>query len=220
MRIGIIGGSGDLGKGLSLRWAKNHTIIIGSRFLEKAKKMAKEYAVIAEKFYKKKVEIIGYENKEAVARSEIVVVSVPYRHAISLITSFKDELAEKILISPIVPLRKIGKNFVYAPPEEGSAALLIKKYVPSSTKIAVAFQNVSAKKLAELERELDYDVVVCTDDDETRKIVFELIKEIKNLRPLDGGGLKNAHLVEAVTPLILNIEVRNKIHLPSIKFVE
>ncbi|MEQ9714675.1 MAG: NADPH-dependent F420 reductase [Candidatus Asgardarchaeia archaeon] len=218
MRIGIIGGTGDLGRGLSLRWAKNHTIFIGSRFKEKAERIADEYNKIAKDYYKMDVEIVGLENKKAVEKSELVVLSIPAEFIKTIVESFKAELSGKIIISPIVPMRKEGNNFIYIPPPEGSAALLLRKIVPETTKIVAAFHNLSAIKLAELGRKLDYDVVMCGDT-EAKSVVSELIKEIENLRPLDGGPLENAYLIESLTPLLLNVAIRNKLKLPSIKFV-
>jgi len=51
MRIAILGGTGDLGKGLALRWAKSHEIIIGSRNAEKAARLAGGYEREAKKFW-------------------------------------------------------------------------------------------------------------------------------------------------------------------------
>ena len=218
LRIGIIGGTGDLGKGLALRWSVNHIILVGSRSREKAEMVAKRYSKIAEEFYSKEVKIIGLENFEVAQSSDVIVLAVPFQYVHDILEKIKETLHEKIVISPIVPLRKIGDNFVYAPPKEGSAALLIKKYLPESTQIVSAFHNIPAKKLAKLDTELEYDVLVCGDE-HAKSIVVDLVREIKNLRPLDAGPIEISNLVESVTPLLLNVSYRNKIRSPSIKIV-
>jgi len=220
MKIGILGGSGHLGKGLVYRWAKNHEILIGSRSLEKAQKMAIEYSEELTKAYGSKIEIKGYTNKNAVKESDIVVLSVPFDGLTALLEDFGEDLKDKIVISPIVPMSYTDGFFRYTPPKGGSAALFLQKNVPKSAKVIAAFHNVPAKKLSKLDKVLEYDVIVCGDDKEAKDLVFELIKEIKNLRPLDGGGLENAALVEPITPLLLNLAKLNKFKLPAIKIVE
>jgi len=220
MKIGILGGSGHLGKGLVYRWAKNHEILIGSRSLEKAKKMAKEYSDELTKAYGSKIEIKGYINKKAVKESDIVVLSVPFDGLTALLENFGEDLKGKIVISPIVPMSYTDGVFRYTPPKEGSAALFLQKSIPKSAKVIAAFHNVPAKKLSKLDKVLEYDVIVCGDDKKAKDLVFELIREIKNLRPLDGGGLENASLVEPITPLLLNLAKLNKFKLPAVKIVE
>ena len=43
MNIGIIGGTGGMGKGFAFRWCKNHNVIIGSRDADRAATTATEY---------------------------------------------------------------------------------------------------------------------------------------------------------------------------------
>ncbi|MDX1442120.1 MAG: NAD(P)-binding domain-containing protein, partial [Nitrosopumilaceae archaeon] len=47
MKIGIIGGTGGMGKGFALRWSKNHDVIIGSRDAQRAASSAEEYTNLA-----------------------------------------------------------------------------------------------------------------------------------------------------------------------------
>jgi len=60
---------------------------------------------------------------------------------------------------------KKNRWFEYTPPKHGSAALEIQKALPKSVKVVSAYHNVPARKLANLDITLDYDVVVCGDDD-------------------------------------------------------
>ena len=220
MKIGILGGSGHLGKGLIYRWAKNHEILVGSRSLEKAQRMAAEYSEELTKVYEKKIEIKGFQNKDAVKEAEVVVLSVPFDGLPALLEDFGEDLKGKVVISPIVPMRFIEGIFRYAPPKEGSAAVFLQEHIPKSAKVIAAFHNVPAKKLSKLGKVLEYDVIVCGDDNTAKNLVFELIREVENLRPLDGGDLKNSALVEPITPLLLNLAKLNKLKRPAIKIVE
>ncbi|MEM4647389.1 MAG: NAD(P)-binding domain-containing protein, partial [Candidatus Nezhaarchaeales archaeon] len=51
MKIALLGGTGDMGEGLALRWVKNHEILIGSREALKGARVAAEYLVKAKEFY-------------------------------------------------------------------------------------------------------------------------------------------------------------------------
>ena len=51
MKIGIIGGTGGMGKGFALRWCKKHEVIIGSRDAERAATAANEYSSLAKDAY-------------------------------------------------------------------------------------------------------------------------------------------------------------------------
>ena len=51
MKIGIIGGTGGMGKGFALRWCKNNDVIVGSRDAGRASDAAKEYTDLAKETY-------------------------------------------------------------------------------------------------------------------------------------------------------------------------
>ena len=72
--------------------------------------------------------------------------------------------------------------------------------------------------MANLEVNLDYDVVVCGDDNEAKKTVMGLTHEIKNLHPLDGGGLASSYMIESLTPFLINLAIRNKLSDLGVKF--
>jgi predicted dinucleotide-binding enzyme len=46
-----------------------------------------------------------------------------------------------------------------------------------------------------------------------------LVSDLGDVRPLDGGGLEEAKLVEALTPLLINLAIKNKTRPLSIKFL-
>ncbi|MFQ5975819.1 MAG: NADPH-dependent F420 reductase, partial [Candidatus Hydrothermarchaeales archaeon] len=89
---------------------------------------------------------------------------------------------------------------------------------PKSTKVVSIYHSIPSEKLMDLDLELDYDVVICGDDENAKHVVSDLTYEIKNLRPLDGGPLAVSSMVEAMTPLLLNIGLKNDLKSPSIKF--
>ncbi|MCP8312127.1 MAG: NADPH-dependent F420 reductase [Candidatus Methylarchaceae archaeon HK02M1] len=230
MKIAILGGTGDFGGGLALRWASSHNIVIGSRDEERAKAFAEKYKRVAERLYGKEMEgsIIGDENFQAAKVSEIVVFSVPYKNLIKFTRSIRPFITrDKIVVSPVVPIDKDGESFSYAPyllsgssnsPRYASAAEVI-SFELKSKRIVAAFHTLPAKKLCRLEVDLDYDVIMAGDDTEAIKQVSKLVSQISNLRPIYAGPLKTSKLLESLTPMLLNVRLYNKMGDLSVKIV-
>jgi len=232
MRIAILGGTGDLGKGLALRWARFHDIIVGSRDEKKAKAFAEDYRKVAKRYYKDEMKgsILGYDNFQAAKISEIIIFSVPHEGLINFTRSLRAFISsDKIIMSPIVPLNKDDKCFKYVPytmsdplnPSSiinASAAEII-SFELGSKRIVSTFHTMPAKKLCNLNISLDCDVLMASDDTEAVKLVSELISQIPNLRPIYVGPLEVSRLLEALTPLLMNLKCYNKIRDPSIKIV-
>lgn len=218
MKISLLGGTGDIAEGLVLRWCQaGHEIFIGSRREEKAKGIADEYA---EKLKALNIEpkIHGMENPEAAKNSDVIIISIPPEYAASTIEACGDSITDQIVVTPVVFMKKEGKTFLYTPPEQGSSAAEIKDVLPKTAKLVSAYHNLPAKELAKIDQELDYDVVICGDDEEAKEVVTKLTEEMKSLRVLDAGPLSVSPMIEAITPLIVSLNVKHKKHF-SIKFV-
>lgn len=218
MRIALLGGTGDIAEGLVLRWSKiGHEIFIGSRSDEKAKGIASEYREVLSRL-RIDSRIEGMVNAKAARAAEVVVISIPFEHAASTIRQIQDSFTSQIVISPVVPMVKKGKVFVYSPPPQGSAALEIKEALPETVKLVSAYHNLPAKALREIDHILNYDVVICGDDKDAKDVVKRITEEIPDLRALDAGPLESSMMIEAVTPLIINLNIRHKQEF-SLKFV-
>ena len=63
MIVGIIGGTGGMGKGFAVRWCKDHNVLIGSRDAERANASAQEYLeFVKESFGSINGDITGTDN--------------------------------------------------------------------------------------------------------------------------------------------------------------
>ncbi|MEM0022956.1 MAG: NADPH-dependent F420 reductase [Archaeoglobaceae archaeon] len=217
MKIAVLGGTGNLGIGLSLRLAiLGYEVVVGSRSEEKAKAKAEEYLkILSEHGYAGK--ITGAVNAEASRQCDLAVITVPYEQAFTLAESLRNELAGKIVVSPLVPMKKEGKLFRYVELPEGSAGEKIARILKDS-KVVSAYHNIPADRFANLNSSFEWDVLVCGDDFEAKKAVVELTNEIKGLRALDCGDLKNSKIVESLTVLILNVMIANKLKELGVKF--
>jgi hypothetical protein len=218
MKIAILGGTGSIGEGFALRWAEKHEILVCSREIERAVNVASDYTHILSNKGILCCGIKGCGNEDAIKDADVVVLSVPYQGVVSLLEKLSPLFNAQIVISLVVPMKK-NKWFEFTPPKQGSAALEIQEILPKSVKVISSYHNVSARKLAKLELNLDYDVVVCGDDDNAKKTVMELTHEIKNLRPLDGGGLASSYMIESLTPFLINLAIRNGLSDLGVKFV-
>ncbi len=218
MKIAILGGTGSIGEGFALRWAGRHEILVCSREADRATKAAGEYTGMLLNKNLVCCGISGCINETGIKNADVVVLSVPYQGVISLLESLRPYFKDQIVISLVVPMKK-NKLFEYTPPEQGSAALEIRDILPKSIKVISAYHNISAKKLANPDMVLDYDVVVCGDDEDAKKVVMELTREIKNLRPLDGGGLSCSYMIESLTPFLINLAMRNGLSDLGVKFL-
>lgn len=205
-KISILGGTGNLGSGIAKRAAiSGYKVIVGSRKEEKAKRLAKKYNKDLEEIGIQATEIVGMENQEASQRSEMIVVTIPYKYAPSAVESLK--LNNKVVISPLVPLKKVGEYFQYIPPPEGSAAEKLQAVCEGT--VISAFQNVPARLLDDCKSDISCDVVVCGDDEESKLKVMGFVSDLSNLRALDGGPLSQSRTVESITPHLLNLALRN-----------
>lgn len=239
MKIAILGGTGNIGKGFALRLSKKHDVIIGSRNAEKAEVSAAGYNDILTG-YGMKPEIKGTDNKTAAEHANIILLAIRYENIKSILDLIRPVLDKQIIVSVVVPMTKDrcsihpdaskSKNdlaggdyyknyFCYTIPPAGSAAQEIAMLLPEGIELVSSFHTVPAHNLADLDIELDYDVGVCGNSEYSKNIVSDLVRDIPNLRPLDVGPLETSAMVESLTPLIINIVYRNKLKNLGIKFV-
>ena len=208
--IAVIGGTGDQGFGLVLRWAKaGEKIVIGSRMQQKAEDAAKKANGILGGNL-----VSGMENPKAAAAADIVVMSVPFAAHVDMIKSVHDSIQpDDIFIDVVVPLSTAvgGPASTSLAVWEGSAAQQAARLLPPKTKIASAFHNVVAESLQRIEKKVDSDVIVCSDSQEVRKAVMDLANEIPGVRAIDGGRLENSRIVEQMTALLIGINIRYKV---------
>ena len=220
MRIALLGGTGDIGEGLALRWAydSDHEIVIGSRDPERARGKAEEYETELDS-RGREVKVTGFANEMAADRADVVVLAVPAYHLTDTVNAVADKLDDSILVSPAVGMKKDDDGFHYNPPPHGSVAAMAVEAAPDDVPVVGAFHNLPAGRLANLDADFDWDTPVFGEDDDAKDIVMRLASDIEGLRPLDVGGLANASEVEAVTPLLINLAANNDdLHGLGVKF--
>lgn len=215
MKIGIVGGTGDIGEGMAMRLSPSFDVVVGSREQDKAEatcRMGRE--ILAARG--KPCSLTGVTNQEAIDASDIVILAIPFRHVAGTLSTLHG-FEEKIVVSPVNPMEK-QDHFVFVPPAEGSAALMIRTMLPREARICSAFNTIAANKWKALDEELDYSVPVCSDDADAKREVMAMVNRISRLRAFDAGPLSVSCMVESLTPLLLNIARYNKMHDVGIQF--
>jgi NADPH-dependent F420 reductase len=215
MKIGIVGGTGDIGEGMALRLSPVFDVIVGSREKDKAESTCR-LGIETLKNRGTVCSLTGVSNQEAVDGAEVVILAIPFKHLAGTLEGLHG-FENKIVISPVNPMEK-RDYFTFVPPEEGSAALMVKRLLPSTARICSAFNTIAANKWKALVEELAYSVPVCSDDAEAKRQVMDMVNRISRLQAFDAGPLAASSMVEALTPLLLNIARYNKMRDVGIQF--
>ena len=215
LTLGLIGGTGEEGRGLALRWAMaGAQVLIGSRTLDRAKSTADELNQLLDaRAGPPPSQRIGYaENRDVIARSEAVLLTVPFAHAASTLEAHRQDFrAGSILIDITVPVSFEQGRVRYVELPQGSASEHLKARLPESIPLVAAFKTEPAHLLAEIDEPLDCDSFVASDSKEAKSRVMEALAFIKGLRAVDAGMLYSARTLERMTVLAIGINRRYKI---------
>ena len=201
--VGVLGGTGDQGRGLAYRLARaGQKVIIGSRNAERAQTAAAELGLGVD----------GADNAECARRSDIVIVAVPWDGHAKTLESLRDDLAGKLVVDCVNPLG-FDKQGAYAlKPEEGSAAQQAAALLPDS-RVTAAFHHLSAVLLQDASiEEIDTDVMVLGEVRADTDIVQALAARIPGMRGVFAGRLRNAHQVESLVANLISVNRRYKAH--------
>ena len=203
LTVGVLGGTGEQGRGLAYRWAQaGQRVIIGSRDEQRAQAVAADLGATVE----------GATNVVCAARADVVVAAVPWAGHEALLTELRPALAGKIIVDCVNPLGFDKQGAFALAVEQGSAAQQAAELLPDSTVVA-AFHHISAVLLLDDSvPTLDTDVLVLGDKREATDTVQALANRIPGLRGIYGGRLRNAAQVEAFTANLISINRRYKAH--------
>ena len=182
MRIAIVGGSGDFGRGLAVRLrALGEDVVLGSR--------------------NPHGELVP--NAIACESADLAFLSVPPGAVEETVQGVRDRLAGKIIVSVAAPIAfRDGKPG--AEPGPISLAEVAQQTAPASIVVA-GFHTVSAALLARSDAPLDEDVLLAGDDAEAKAIVAGLADRLVEGRAVDAGRLEVARWLETLTAVLLNV---------------
>ena len=203
LRVGVLGGTGDQGRGLARRLAMaGQSVTIGSRDAARATDVATAL----------NVGVHGASNEECARESDIVIIAVPWDGHEALLESLVEPLEGKIVVDCVNPLGFDKQGAFGLAVEDGSAAQQAARILTGS-RVVAAFHHISAVLLLdESVATIDTDVLVLGDDREATDAVQALADLIPGIRGVFGGRLRNAGQVEALTANLISINRRYKAH--------
>jgi 8-hydroxy-5-deazaflavin:NADPH oxidoreductase len=201
--VGVLGGTGDQGRGLARRLAMaGNRVIIGSRNPGRAAAAAASCG--------SPPQVTGVENEEAALTADEVIAAMPWEGHADLLTKLAGALEGKIVIDCVNPIAFDSRGAYPLPVPEGSAAQQAAALLAGSTVVG-AFHHLSAPLLLNPEVEsLDQDVLVLGDDRHATDLVQALAERIPGVRGVYAGRLRNCGQVEALTCNFVSVNRRYK----------
>lgn len=201
--VGVLGGTGDQGRGLAYRLARaGQRVIIGSRSADRARAAAEEIGHGVE----------GADNAGCATRADVVIVAVPWEGHAATLAALTAELAGKLVVDCVNPLGFDQRGAYPIVPEEGSAAEQAAALLPDS-RVTAAFHHLSAVLLQNPELEkIDTDVMVLGESREDCATVQAIAQLIPGMRGVFAGRLRNAHQVEALVANLIAVNRRYRAH--------
>jgi NADPH-dependent F420 reductase len=207
--VGILGGTGDQGRGLAYRLARGgQRIVVGSRDAARATAVARDIAGLPGVA----AAVDGADNAQAARLSDVVIVAVPWDAHATTLAPLAGDLAGRIVVDCVNPLGFDDKGPYALPVPEGSAAQQAATLLPDS-RVCAAFHHVSAVLLLDpAVEQFELDVMVLGDDREAVATVVALAGLIPGMRGVYAGRLRNAGQVEALTANLIAVNRRYKAH--------
>ncbi|MFA5834315.1 MAG: NADPH-dependent F420 reductase [Bacteroidota bacterium] len=204
MNISIIG-AGNIGGGLGKIWAeKGHTITYGVR----NPLTPKIQTILEETDHKATATLI----KPAAEQSDIVVLATPWEAVGEVVFQIVD-LKDKILIDCTNPVKP---NPEWPLAQGSSAAEEIAKKL-TGFRVVKAFNTLGAVNLSDvIFGKVHADAFICGDDQDAKKIVTQLAKDI-GFDAVDVGGLRSAEMLESLAKLWITLAYQQGIG-PNIAF--
>lgn len=219
MKIAVIGGTGDQGLGLAMRYVKaGEDVVIGSRKAEKAENAVAEIENLLGQGNIKNLE--GMSNPDATVVSDILILTVPLQAQKATLDSIKEYVDGKIIIDATAPLNSNigGSPMEFIEVWEGSAAeRTVAILKDKDVGIVSAYSNISSSSLMNHERDIDCDCLVCGDDDEAKLKAMELVNKLPGVKAIDCGGISRSRIVEKITPLLIGLNIKNRTHYAGIR---
>ncbi|ODU06876.1 MAG: NADPH-dependent F420 reductase [Pseudonocardia sp. SCN 72-86] len=210
--VAVVGGSGQLGFGVALRLVNaGFPVVIGSRDAERAKQAAGRVESIVSG-----ADVRGETNEEATrAAGRLVILAVPFANQLTVLRDVSSSLsAGQVVLDTSVPLAPAlgGRPTQLIGVWSGSAGQQARAAVPAHVGVVSGLHTLSATVLADLSTSIDQDTFICGDNGRDKAIVTQILGKIAGLRVVDAGKLEMSRMAEGLTPLLIGINIRNKIH--------
>ena len=207
--IGVLGGTGEQGRGLGRRFAlAGHRIVLGSRDPVRAEEAALK--LVAE-HPEEDLQITGGTNLDAATQGEVVIISVPYEGHRELLVDLAPHMAGKVVINCVNPMAFDDRGPRYVLPPDGSASEEAAAVLPGA-RLVSAFHDVSARRLLGNNLAVNTDVLVCGDDAAANAVVCAMAAQVRGMRGIDVGPLRLSSILESLTCVLISVNKAYKTH--------
>jgi hypothetical protein len=206
LAIGIIGGTGDHGRGLGFRLAVGgHRVIIGSRNAARARQCAEE---LTRMLPAGTPSLAGMNNAAVAEAAALVLLTMPWESDGSSISRLGPALRGKIVVSCANPIGFDSQGPHQLDTGHGSAAEHVAALLPVS-RVVGAFHHLSARSLLDPAADLSAaDVLVCGDDDAAKATIRRLCLAVTGRTGIDAGPLRLARQIESFTAVLISVNRR------------
>jgi NADPH-dependent F420 reductase len=205
MKIAIIDGTDKRGAGLALRWAKHNDIslLIGSKDVNAAVKVAEE---IRKTTAAPQDRVTAMSIADATKNADTVILTVPFHEQIPMLNEIKEYLNEDtILVDTTLPIELDDDGEpVFVQVEAGSCAQQANQILGDRVKVVSAFKPLGAECLSDLDEELTCDLIVCSDDQNARKVIVNLAENVSPSLKITEGPLSFDILSEKFVATLVN----------------
>jgi 8-hydroxy-5-deazaflavin:NADPH oxidoreductase len=203
--VSFVSGTGPAGFGLAARFARaGDGVVIGSRSIDRAEEAR---AMVLK--HVPDATVRAATNSDAVAAGEVVFLTMPAQAQRASVEAVAAELAGKIVVSMSNPVQVEGGTVVTFLPEAGSLAEEVQELVPTA-RVVGAFHEIHVRRFAKLDRRIDSDTIVTSDDEEAKRAVMRLCGHVDGVRAIDGGPLHLSRFVEGFVAVLISINLRYK----------
>lgn len=203
-RIAFIGGTGPAGIGLAARLSRaGHACAIGSRDADRAREASMQVEQLARRSG------VGFgTNDEVVADADVAFLTVRDDAVRSCASELATNLDGTIVVSMANPLFVGKHDAMFVAPAEGSLAEAAQRAAPGA-RVVSAFHEIHVRRWSKLDVAIDSDTLVCSDDDDAKRIVMGLARDA-GVRPVDAGPLRCSRSIESFVAALITVNLRNR----------
>ena len=210
MKLGVLGGTGQEGRGIALRLAEaGFEVLVGSRSRSRAAGTALEL----NRLLGGETQIRGDLNQEVAAQARTLFLAAPFAGAADLVAACAPYAADGATwVDVTVPVVFDAGRVKMAPVEAGSGSELLAAGLPDPESLVAALKTVPARLLGDVPAPLDCDVFVCGQSARRKREVAQLLSRWPGVRTVDAGPLSAARTLERMSALLIGINRRHKVH--------
>ena len=210
MKLGVLAGTGQEGRGIALRLAEAECeVLVGSRSRSRAIGTASEL----NRLLGGGTRIRGALNVEVAARSTVLFLAAPFAAAADLVSGCAPDAApDATWVDVTVPVSFDAGRVRLASLEAPSGSEQLAAALPDPDALVAALKTVPARLLVEVAAPLECDVFLCGNSVRRKREVAQVLSRWPGVRTVDVGRLDEARTLERMSALLIGLNRRYGVH--------